>query len=423
MADANSTLYGLVKPEVGASSDTWGSKLNADLDDTDALLGAFVLTGSSSAYVLTTGLSLAAYATKQRFMVQWNHTNASTSPTLNVDTLGAKNIKKRDGSTNPSASDLVSGRWNQVLYDGTNIVVLDLLPSDFQAYDPGLAALAALSWSSGSPVVQFTAADTVSLTLTPSVTSVTATNATGASTPAGRLANTTDNATVVSLVVAGDRATPANFDAALIGYELSNASGTQVEYVRAGAMAGSATAGAETGWFVIYTRNGGGSLTARAYVDGSGWKPFTSDGMALGGASNMWSDLFLASGAVVNFNNGGVTLTHDATSDGLEVAGGSFRARIALSTETSGTLTAASANKRVKATAGVTINDGVFTAEDSVEIYNDSDVSITITQDTGMTLRLAGSTSTGNRTLAARGIAYVYFDTNADAAVAGSGVS
>jgi hypothetical protein len=133
--------------------------------------------------------------------------------------------------------------------------------------------------------------------------------------------------------------------------------------------------------------------------------------------------LLLASGAVINFNAGGVTLTHDATSDGLEVAGGSFRARIALSTETSGTLTVASANKRVKATAGVTINDGVFTAEDSVEIYNDSDVSITITQDTGMTLRLAGSTSTGNRTLAARGIAYVYFDTNADAAVAGSGVS
>ena len=163
MADASTTLYGLIKPEVGASSDTWGSKLNADLDDADALLGAFVLTGSSSAYVLTTGLSLAAYASKQRFLVQWNHTNASTSPTLNVDTLGAKNIKKRDGSTSPSASDLVSGWWNEVLYDGTNIVVLDLLPSDFQPPDATLTALAALSYTSGTLYITMTGADTFAL--------------------------------------------------------------------------------------------------------------------------------------------------------------------------------------------------------------------------------------------------------------------
>lgn len=36
----------------------------------------------------------------------------------------------------------------------------------------------------------------------------------------------------------------------------------------------------------------------------------TSDGGALGSTSKMWSDLFLASGAVINFNAGDVTLTH-----------------------------------------------------------------------------------------------------------------
>ena len=50
--------------------------------------------------------------------------------------------------------------------------------------------------------------------------------------------------------------------------------------------------------------------------------PITSDGVALGTGSLMWSDLFVASGAVVNFNNGDVTLTH--SSNTLTVAGGTL---------------------------------------------------------------------------------------------------
>ena len=50
--------------------------------------------------------------------------------------------------------------------------------------------------------------------------------------------------------------------------------------------------------------------------------PVTSDGAALGTSSLMWSDLFLASGSVINFNNGDITLTH--ASNKLTLAGGNL---------------------------------------------------------------------------------------------------
>ena len=50
--------------------------------------------------------------------------------------------------------------------------------------------------------------------------------------------------------------------------------------------------------------------------------PTSNDAVALGNTSKSWSDLFLASGGVVNFNNGDVTVTHSANT--LTIGGGNL---------------------------------------------------------------------------------------------------
>lgn len=68
-------------------------------------------------------------------------------------------------------------------------------------------------------------------------------------------------------------------------------------------------------------------MTAGSYADelvliGAALYPAISDGLALGTSSLGFSDLFLASGGVINFNNGDVSLTHSA--DLLTLSGGNF---------------------------------------------------------------------------------------------------
>ena len=71
------------------------------------------------------------------------------------------------------------------------------------------------------------------------------------------------------------------------------------------------------------------------------------------------------------------------------------------------TLTAADDGKLVTTNSNVTVPQNVFSVPDAVTIVNNSSSNISIIQASGVTLRLTGTTVTGNRTIAPYGMASI----------------
>jgi len=139
------------------------------------------------------------------------------------------------------------------------------------------------------------------------------------------------------------------------------------------------------------------------------FSPVTSDGVALGTTSLMWSDLFVASGGVLNFDNGDVTVTH--SSNTLTVAGGTL-ATAALTTSTivaSGIIKTDDSTNATSTTDGSLQTDGGLSVVldavfgDDVALLSDAavlnfganaEIKLTHVHDTGLLLTDAGGTPT-----------------------------
>ncbi len=130
---------------------------------------------------------------------------------------------------------------------------------------------------------------------------------------AATFTNTTDASANIGLLIQSDRATPAANDSLIFDWRLSDSAGNQDLYARIAVYANDVTSGSEDGNMTFGLMKAG-THTALVILSGAGstLAPNTNDVCALGTASLGWSDLFLASGGVLNWNNGDVTVTHSA---------------------------------------------------------------------------------------------------------------
>jgi hypothetical protein len=192
------------------------------------------------------------------------------------------------------------------------------------------------------------------------------------------------------------------------------------------------TSGTLTLGGTLAVANGGTGSTTAADARTALSVPSTTGG----GASGTWG--ISVTGTAASVPNGVVTTSsysdptwitslagskisgdiNNATINGLTIG---FRS-IPRST-TSGTAAVGDVGRCIAVTAGITIPNATFAAGDAVSIYNDSASAVTITQGASLTLRLAGTTTTGNRTLAARGMATIWFNSGSEAVISGAGVS
>lgn len=396
------TNYSIPKPTVGADTDTWGGSLNSGMDIIDSTLAAKLSTSALGTGVATflgtpTSANLAAAVTDE------TGTGAlvfATSPNLTTPNIGTPSAGTLTNCTGLPASTGISGL-------GTGVAAFLATPSS-----ANLAA--ALTDETGSGAAVFATSPTL---VTPDIgtpSSGVLTNCTGLP-----LASVTGLGTGVQTFLT----TPSS---ANLAAAVTDETGTgALVFATSPALTTPNIGTPSAGTLTNCTGLPLGSVTGM----GTGVSTFLATPTSANLAAALTDET--GSGAVV-FANTPTLVTPNigaATGTSLNVSGnvidskGNVRS-IPQNAQGSGyTLVAADAGKHVTVTGGVTVASGVFSVGDAITIYNNSASSITVTQGASVTLRLAGSATTGSRTLAQRGVVTLLCVASNEFVCSGGGLS
>lgn len=127
-----------------------------------------------------------------------------------------------------------------------------------------------------------------------------------------RVRNTTDSTGVELMRLEGMRSgTAATSDQVYLNWYMKNSAAEATNIGRIGAQITTVTDGSEAGR-LTFSAMASGTLSTKMLMSTVSLTPVANDGLALGAATVSWSDLFLASGGVIGWNNGDVTVTHSS---------------------------------------------------------------------------------------------------------------